>query len=251
MADVNPLDVFFDAVFPPRCPLCGATSSGDGPCATHVLQLDSIPARCGRCAARLAPSLPDGFRCGGCARNAPRFRRTLTLGDYGQRSGLRDWILALKHGGRRDLAEPLGIALGELLAGVEEEWLSDACIVPVPLHAWRRVERGYDQAAALARAAALTAGAELVAALRRSTWTEPQGAAGTQTRAGNVRGVFTLRRRAGRRVRNRTVWLVDDVMTSGSTASECAAALVRAGARRVGVLVLARAARSGIIRVGG
>ncbi len=73
--------------------------------------------------------------------------------------------------------------------------------------------------------------------------TPSQGLLGAAARARNVRGAFVLRR--GRSVRGRRVVLVDDVMTTGATAEECARVLRRAGAAQVGVLVLARALRAG------
>lgn len=240
------LDGLLEALYPERCPLCGCGQRGGGPCPPHRFGEDVPVARCGRCAARLGAGLPDGFRCGACARRPPRFQRALCLGDYAAGAPLREWVLALKHGGRADLAEPLGCALAARWRDrqVRErrgERAAGAVFVPVPLHPLRRLERGYDQAWQLARAV----GAELALParrlLRRRRWTEPQGGAGVGSRAANVAGAFHATRGARRAIRGREVWLVDDVLTSGSTLSECAAVLRRCGAGRVGVLVLARA----------
>lgn len=228
---------FLDALFPPRCPVCGAADD----CGRHRLPARGEGPRCSRCSNRLAPSLPDGERCAACRREPPGFGRCLALGDYRPGAPLRDWILALKHGGRRDLAVPLGEALAERLLESGGNWLEDAVLVPIPLHPWRLFERGYDQAAALARAISPRAGLPRIRALKRRRWTEPQGSAGCRSRRANVRDVFRLRARARREVVGRTVWLVDDVLTSGATASEGARLLRRAGARRVGVLVVGRA----------
>ena len=230
-----------DAVWPPRCTLCGAGTGGGATCAAHGLP-EALPGpRCGRCAAALPAVLPDGARCADCARGSPGFARAIALFDWRAQPAVRPWILALKYGGRADLAGPLGRRLGARLA---REPPGDDVLVPVPLHPRRRFERGYDQAALLALHAAEAAGLPVVRALRRARATPVQGGPGAVSRAANVRGAFAPRRRPGRIERElagRGVWLVDDVLTSGATVAECARALRALGAARVGALVLARA----------
>lgn len=166
----------------------------------------------------------------------------LALGDYRQPE-LRAWVLALKHGGRTDLAGPLARALARRVGGGVVP--ASAWLVPIPLHAARRWERGYDQAQLLARAlsAELDVGAEPV--LSRSRSTAPQGAPGAKSRAANVRDAFAVEPDLRRRLAGRDVWLVDDVSTSGATLDEAARVLRRAGARRVDALVLASARTDG------
>ncbi len=230
-----------DALYPPACRLCGRLPAPCGACSEHALPAGPEPRRCVRCALRIAHELPAGSVCAGCRRRAPAFGRTLVLGDYHAEAGLRAWILALKHGGRRDLAEALGRRLAEQAqGGLGGAGLAGSLLVPVPLHALRRFERGYDQAWCLARSAARAGGAEAVCGLRRARWTPPQGSPGSRSRRANVHGAFRLRRGAQSRLAGRSVWLVDDVLTSGATASACARALLRGGAREVGVLALAR-----------
>ena len=242
------LDEALDAVFPPLCRVCGAVAlpgAFGGACARHALPTDeerAAVARCGRCASRLAEALPAGVLCAACRRRRPRFRRVVTLGDYGADAGLREWILALKHGRRRDLARPLGRALAAALAARAEAAPAETVLVPVPLHPLRRLERGYDQARLLAQHAAEALGATCAPLLRRIRWTPPQGALGARSRTANVRAAFARRRRDAGELRGRVVWLVDDVVTSGATAEACARVLAGAGARAVSVLCLARAA---------
>ncbi len=154
---------------------------------------------------------------------------------------MREWILALKYGRRADLAATLGRALGARV-------LASACaaeprplLVPVPLHILRRFERGYDQALLLAREAAGVTDMRVARALSRTRFTSVQGALGASSRTANVHGAFRVRRFHAREVRDADVWLVDDVVTSGATADECARTLLRAGARSVRVLAVARA----------
>ena len=118
----------------------------------------------------------------------------------------------------------------------------------LPLHPRRRFERGYDQAELLARHAAEAAGARFLPCLRRVRATPVQGGPGSVSRSANVRGAFAPRLRCSRReapLEGRAVWLVDDVVTSGASASEAAAVLRTLGAASVGVLILARAGGAG------
>jgi ComF family protein len=242
---VDPFADLLDAVLPPLCPLCRGEERGDGlGCDAHRLPLAPSPPRCGRCAGVLPDSIADGERCAGCRLDPPAFARAIALADYRAQPEVREWILALKHGARQDLARTLGRALGARLLDLGAEIL-----VPVPLHPLRRLERGYDQALLLASAAAEIGGARVVRALRRVRSTAPQGSLGAPSRTANVADAFAPRRtwlpgmrvRGARILAGREVWLVDDVVTSGATADACARVLKRLGAARVGVAALARA----------
>ena len=169
----------------------------------------------------------------------------MALTDYAADPAARAWILALKHGSRRDLARPLGEFLAQRVRRAaqasEAGSIVDAAVVSVPLHPAREFVRGYDQARLLARAMALELGLVYLRGLRRTRATTPQGAPGAVSRAANVRGAFAARRGLRNQLAGRTVLLVDDVVTSGATANECTRCLVAAGAARVVVVCLARA----------
>jgi ComF family protein len=193
---------------------------------------------CPRCAATIGPfalaTLKDG--CTRCGNTSFRFERVLRLGPYD--GLLRDVILRLKHLQGDVLAE----LVGELWAEHAETALrgvhADA-IVPIPLHWWRRWRRGYNQSLALARGLAARLHLPLRPRLLRRTRNTPlQTQQAPSTRPTNVRGAF---RASSTRLGGKTVLLVDDVMTTGSTANEAAGALRAAGAARVVVAVLARA----------
>lgn len=228
------IDALLDALYPPRCSLCGAAN-----CAEHRLDEHDPHPRCGRCAACLPQVLPDGAVCSACRLKPPGFRGAVCLGDYGD-PALRAWVLALKHGGRRDLADPLGRALGRRLLerGVE----TGTPVVPVPLAWLRRHERGHDQALGLARGVAAVLESELLRALRRRRWTAPQGSPTAPSRRANVNGAFATRRSVAR-LRGREVLIIDDVATSGATLAECIRELRRAGVSQVRPAFVARAAR--------
>jgi len=165
---------------------------------------------------------------------------------YGLYAGnLRKALLHLKFHGREYLGHRLGALLVRVWEALPEP--DSALVAPVPLHPSRRRERGFNQAELLARGlvrglrkAGRLHGLRLLAgSLRRIRATVPQVGLSVSARRANVSGVFSVAR--PEEVRNRTVLLVDDVMTTGATLSACAAALKRAGAARVLALSLARA----------
>jgi len=203
------------------------------------------PARCAACDERL--SKRASF-CAVCASQVEIDERAVTLGLgpstsieacagalYGGPLALA--IHALKYRRRSDLVGALApLALRALLRSSSRPEL----LLPVPLHRGRLVERGYDQAALLA--AALSRHARLPwspSVLERRRATPQQAKLDRQARRANVLGAFAVAR--SRAVEGRQVALVDDVLTTGATVSECARVLLDAGASRVSVLVLARA----------
>jgi len=151
---------------------------------------------------------------------------------------LRAIVHAFKYDRRRSLARPLG----RLLRDAGGPVLADAdAVVPVPLHPWKRVQRGFNQSADLARALDLP----IRFVLRRRRATRTQAGLSPGQRRRNVAGAFALAAwpwcSAPADVAGRTLVLVDDVMTTGATLDACARVLKRAGAREVRVLTLARA----------
>jgi ComF family protein len=152
---------------------------------------------------------------------------------------LRHIIHAFEYEGRRSLA----IKLGAMMRQAGSDLLSDAdCVVPVPLHPWRRVTRGFNQAADLA--------AQLERPIGHAVWrtraTVPQTGLTAARRRRNVHNAFSLSPLLSRRVRlamlvDRVVVLVDDVRTTGATLEGCARVLKNAGAREVRALTAALA----------
>jgi ComF family protein len=147
----------------------------------------------------------------------------------------------LKYAGERRLAEPLGAAVARRWkrVGVGAE-----VVVPVPVHANRERQRGYDQAALIARVAGRHLGLPAAFALERGRATIAQFELGRDERAANVAGAFRLRARdapaARAAIAGRWVLLVDDVVTTGATLAACADALEQAGARAVSAIAVAR-----------
>ncbi|MEM1057887.1 MAG: ComF family protein [Verrucomicrobiota bacterium] len=139
-------------------------------------------------------------------------------GGYHQRPRLVQWL--------RD---------GFDLMAAAEEW--DA-LVPVPLHFWRLRQRGFNQAAELARGLGEEIDLPVRAALKRTVATKQQTTLTRAQRWDNTRRAFALRR--GQDVDSQRLILIDDVLTTGATTEACARALKKAGAGEVAVLCVAR-----------
>ncbi len=186
-------------------------------------------------AARLDAAAQDP--CAACRRRPSDVDWGRVAADYS--GSLRDIVHAFKYEGRRSLAAPLGHLLASAGAAV---LVGTDCVVPVPLHPGKRLRRGFNQAADLARAL----GPPVVRALWRVRATRAQVGLPAVTRRRNVRDAFMPSpllgyRQRERVVAGRVVVLVDDVRTTGATLHECARVLKRMGAREVRSLALAQA----------
>lgn len=194
-------------------------------------------ATCPKCAASVGPHTEITDGCPACRPRSFGFAQAVRLGPYQGR--LKDAILRLKHAPGEPLAEMLGRTLAEERATVLKD-CGVQTVVPVPLHWRRRWARGYNQAAALARELAGAMNLEFQPWCLRRVKATPQHIQPSATaRQENIRGAFTCPHRAS--LSGRTVLLVDDVMTTGSTVGEAAKLLRAAGAVKVIVAVLARA----------
>ena len=239
-------------LFPQRCAACDASMPIDARrriCAPCLAALEPPrPPLCRVCGASLHTGevrTGEDERCGHCRTAPPAFdsARAITLyraggGDFaGDGSGA---VAALLRRHKYGLDQSLGRALAEYLdAAPPIDAGAYDVVIPVPLHRSRLRWRGFNQAALLGAALARRLNCPLdVATLARVRPTPPQTARDRAQRARNVRDAFAVRRPA--RVAGRRILLVDDVMTTGATADECARVLHAAGARRVDVLTLAR-----------
>ena len=179
--------------------------------------------------------------CELCRRAAPHFHRAVAYGAYD--GPLRDLVHILKYQRVRPAASRLGRLLCQALAGVE---LPEATlVVPVPLWKGKRRERGFNQAEEIARAFLRCrdgGGIQMnTALLVRTRETASQTGLTRHQRRANLRGAFSVVH--PEQLKGRSVLLVDDVMTTGATAGECARVLLRAGAKQVWVATVARATR--------
>ncbi|MFN3843719.1 MAG: ComF family protein [Rehaibacterium terrae] len=217
-------------LLPPRCLICGESgTNGRDICAICAETLPWNRVACPCCALPLPAPAPA---CGRCLKKPPPFAATVAAFAYG--FPVDRLLPRFKFHG--DLAA--GRALARGLLDMARHADRPQALIPVPLHPRRLRERGYNQALELARPVGRALGIALRGdALARVRETAAQTELGALARRRNVRRAFEVR--AGTLPPH--VALVDDVMTTGATLAECAAALRRAGVARVDVWVAARA----------
>jgi ComF family protein len=225
-----------DFALPPRCAACGTVVDephsfctgcwkqveflGDGGCRTCGLPLQAT----------------DSEQCAVCLARPPRIARTRSAVAYGDIA--RDLAVRLKYGRKVAIARTMARFMLPLLPPPAGDFL----LVPVPLHRTRLWGRGFNQSALVARELARKLVVAMDArALRRTRRTPPLKGMSPLQRRKAVAGAFAVPDKA--RVAGKTVILIDDVLTTGSTAEACARTLKRAGATRVELVSWARVVR--------
>jgi ComF family protein len=221
------------ARLPSQCELCRRWGAGRL-CADCLARFDAPGPRCGTCGLRLAQAAPA---CGDCLREPPPFDRTVCAVDYAF-----PWdhlIREFKFRGQFELAGPLAQRLSAAVlaqGGSAAQW-----VLPVPMSNQRLRQRGHDQAWELAQRVAATLNLPARAdALLRTLDTQQQTELGRAERRRNLRAAFFVPGQQRAALQGTRVALVDDVMTTGATLGEAAAALRRAGVAAVEVWALAR-----------
>ena len=209
-----------DVLFPPACPGCGREG-------------EALCAGCRRTMSRRREE-PAAAPIGLPVHNPPGIVQLEWCCSY--TGPARACVHALKYDGERRLVRPLA----ELMA---ERWqragVGGDVLVPVPVHAERLRQRGFDQAELLALALAGMLGLPVAAAVRRASRTTAQHQLGRSARAGNIRGAFAADAKAQAAIAGQWAILVDDVVTTGATLAACARVLREAGADAVSALCLA------------
>lgn len=219
-------------LLPAPCLLCGgATPDGADFCPGCAGALPEPGPSCPQCAVEYTGAGP----CGRCQSQPPAYSRALAALPY--RPPIDRLITGLKYHGRlahaRALGELLAAAIRRRHTGPWPDW-----VVPVPLHASRLRERGFNQALEIARPVARALKLPLAPrALQRTRATAAQAGLDRAARARNLRDAFS----PGKEVGGLHIALIDDVMTSGHTADAAARALCRGGAETVTIWVVARA----------
>jgi ComF family protein len=221
-------EALLDLFFPPRCPGCGRV--GFTFCDACQARIEPPPApACIRC----GQPLDTDRLCPTCQETSSHIDRITASAIFAH--PLRDAIHELKYNSSRSLARPLGARMAATWRQVS---LAADVIIPVPLHAARLAERGYNQSALLARVVSREVGVPIdETALVRAKATQQQALLRAVERRENVKDAFTCRGD----VRGKRIALVDDVCTTGSTLEACAAALRAYGAASVWAFTLARA----------
>ena len=225
-----------DFALPPRCGGCGTiVDDVDSFCADCWRKLEFLgPGGCSRCGLPLRAT--DIETCVVCLAKPPRLDRIRAAVAYGDIS--RSIAMRLKYGRKVALARTMSRYMQPLLGDLPAGTL----FVPVPLHRSRLWRRGFNQSAIVARELSRRTGfAVEIDALKRVRATPPLKGLNMLQRRRMVAGAF--RAKPGAELRGRNIVLVDDVLTTGSTANACARVLKRAGASRVDLISWARVVR--------
>ena len=241
----------FSVLFPSDCRICGRSLLNISrlpvcpECLAGIHPVEgNICSICGeRVLSAYAAADDDGLRrCPVCRRLERPYQRAAAYGSYD--GGLRELIHLLKYNGVRPAASVLGRMLAEVCRDLEPSFGPDTVlVVPVPLFSGKRRQRGFNQAELIAGAALKLHSADgrlqlVPGLLQRTRDTHSQIGLTSHQRRENLRGAFAVDR--AQEVTGREILLVDDVYTTGTTASECAKVLRRAGAARVWVATVAR-----------
>jgi ComF family protein len=229
-------DVLLDYALPPRCPGCGEVSDEVGafchPCWGQLEWLGNQG--CLTCGMPLAGT--EAESCGRCLAAPPQLDRIRAAVQYDEIP--KSVALRLKYGRKVALAK----TMARYMAPLRGDWDEGALLLPVPLHRWRLWGRGFNQAGLVARE--LGRSWKLPVhwhSLQRTKRTKPLKGLNPLQRRRAVAGAFRVTEPD--RLLGRTAILIDDVLTSGSTADACARALRRAGAGRVELICWAMVVR--------
>jgi len=239
VASFNPLPALGSLFYPPTCVACsGTVEGGEYLCADCRTRAPRIVAPfCKKCSEPFFGAITQTFSCANCEHRTLHFDAAVAA--YRSRGVVRKLVHDFKYGRQRHLRHPLAEWLGETLNDPRLRGRHFDLIVPVPLHAARERERGFNQAALLAELLATQMALPLCPALERIRYTTTQTAYDRAERMENLQDAFRLRK--NRDVRELRVLLIDDVLTTGSTLSECARVLKAAGAISVHAATAARA----------
>jgi len=229
-----------DLIFPPLCHVCRSFIPTAGE--LHIcpgcreLMPPIVAPLCSVCGIPFAGAGTDHV-CGSCSIAPPRFDAARAALAYEGAS--RDLIHAFKYRNKTHLRRPLAllalVSLSEFIRSRRPD-----LVMPVPLHRKKLSSRGFNQAVLLGEILSQRMMIPLDRRnLRRIRWTEPQVNLAAGDRRENVKGAFAVQDSA--LVTGRRVLLVDDVLTTGSTAEECARVLKASGATDVTVITVARA----------
>lgn len=232
-----------DTLLLPQCMLCNSEVEQAGrlcPDCWPSLRFVAEPF-CPCCGTPYAVPVPAGLVCGACLKEPPRFERARAAFIYAE--GGRELVLRFKRGDRIDLVP----GLAGLMRTAGAALLADCdLLVPVPLHPRRLWQRRFNQSALLAAELGRLSGKPVALdLLDRRKATPSLGHRGRLERRRVLAGAIAVPAKSRPLVAGgRRVLLVDDVLTSGATATACAAALLRAGTGAVDLLTLARVVRA-------
>jgi len=239
LANLNRLGAIASLFYPPVCTICCANVALREylceECDAKITRI--VPPFCAKCSEPFQGAITGPFTCANCAHRTIYFDAAVSA--YRSRGIVRRIILDFKYGRQLYLRH---LVARWLFAALDDDRLRQQrfdVIIPVPLHPARERERGFNQATLLAELASAQMSLQARPLLERTRYTTTQTAFDRAERMENLHGAFRLRKSAD--VRKLRVLLIDDVLTTGSTLSECARVLKKAGAISVHAATAARA----------
>jgi len=229
---------FLNILYPPQCLKCGAPVADSASlCASCWPEIPFVASpQCEACGLPFEFDLGPGALCGACTQERPSYDQARAAFLYTPAS--REMVLRYKHADSIHMTKAFAAWMIRAGSNLIDE--SDLAI-PVPLHWSRLLSRRYNQAALLAQAIGKkkTIPVNTNILLRRKK-TKSQGYMTRPQRHRNLQGAFHVPVNKRQILKDKTVLLVDDVMTSGATVNTCARVLKRHGTRKVNILTLAR-----------
>ena len=220
---------------PKVCPICREREpTTQGLCGECHASMNLISgAVCYKCG---GPLMTEHSLCRECI-NSPRIWWNKAVSAFRFEGGSRTLVHKFKYHG--DVATLPFIAQSCKNAWEKQSGALEVdCIVPVPLHWIRRLKRGYNQTELVCNELSKCWNVPTMKLLRRVKHTQPQARLSKNKRKKNLNNAFAVRE--PKKVRDKSILLMDDVMTTGTTLAECAAKLVKDGAKQVNVLTIAR-----------
>ena len=238
LALLNPFRGLVSLIYPAFCAVCSvAVGPGENLCAVCEEKTPRIlPPFCAKCSQPFAGEITGSFVCANCEDRVLHFDAAVSA--FRSRGVVRKVIHDFKYGRQLHLRHLVGRWLSAALTDARLAGQRFDLIVPVPLHPARQRERGFNQAELLALELRRECELPLGKVLQRTRYTTTQTQFDRSERMENLRGAFRLRR--GCNVQDFRMLLVDDVLTTGSTLSECAFVLKKAGALSVHAATAAR-----------
>ena len=236
---LEPLRAIASLFYPSLCSVCSAPVEPSeylcGPCSCKAPRIKAP--FCARCSEPFPGAITDDFSCANCSHRVLHFDAAVAA--FRSRGVVRKIVHEFKYGRHLHLRHPVGDWLLETLDDPRLHGRRFDVVIPVPLHPARKRERGFNQAELLGELLSARAGLPLRNALERIRYTTTQTAFDRTERMENLHDAFRLRKNAD--VRGLRVLLIDDILTTGSTLSECARVLKAAGAISVHAATAARA----------
>lgn len=236
---VDPFRAVASLFYPSLCAVCSnPVEQSEYLCSTCNQNAPRIrPPFCAKCSEPFPGAITESFACANCSHRTLYFDTAVSA--YRSRGIVRKVVHDFKYGKQTHLQHPIADWLVETLDDPRLHGRTFDAIVPVPLHPARKRERGFNQAELLANLLSARAGIPCRPVMQRIRYTTTQTAFDRTERMQNLHEAFRLRKNSD--VRGLRVLLIDDILTTGSTLSECARVLKTGGALSVHAATAARA----------